>query len=206
MVIKIPSHEGNILFSDKVAESDLTNFKLENAIALLARIPRWTGHTVVNYTVLHHSLAVHQLSMRLGYDNGTQVLALFHDLAEAYTGDIPRPLKTQDQSEIEHVIWNNIAYALGLGTFHSDQFEDLKKLDLAILNAEAVTLLTPPMLQGFFALDGTPSLDKIHAEAVLAVNNIVSMSNNLVAYNQFTGVHLPTSLAIEEFYKALGRK
>ncbi len=54
----------------------------------LARKPRWNGHTELAYTVAEHSLAASHL---VSADNA--LAALLHDAAEAYLGDVSRPLK-----------------------------------------------------------------------------------------------------------------
>lgn len=60
---------------------------LDIAVAL-SRIPRFNGHTELHYTVGQHSiLASYQVPPRFALE------ALLHDAAEAYTGDLVRPLK-----------------------------------------------------------------------------------------------------------------
>jgi len=55
----------------------------------LSRSARWSGQTVVPYSVAQHSV---EISERLSMP-GVAAWGLLHDAAEAYLGDIPRPLK-----------------------------------------------------------------------------------------------------------------
>jgi hypothetical protein len=64
---------------------------LQDIAHALAHICRWTGHTAYHYSVAQHAvqvaLAVEQMAPDLA------LLALHHDDAEAYIGDIARPWK-----------------------------------------------------------------------------------------------------------------
>ena len=62
---------------------------LEDIACGLSRAARWSGQTVVAYTVAQHSVEV---SERLSLP-GVAAWGLLHDAAEAYLGDCPRPLK-----------------------------------------------------------------------------------------------------------------
>jgi hypothetical protein len=87
---------------------------LDIAVAL-SRIPRFTGHTVFQYSVAQHSLLVAQLSsrgQRLTHDiKRIKLLSLLHDADEAYTSDIPSPVKQLLKpaiTEVENKIMNAI--------------------------------------------------------------------------------------------------
>lgn len=65
---------------------------IEDVATSLSRICRYLGHTSRFYSVAEHSLILSDLiyeeaGAELAYE------ALLHDAAEAYTGDIPRPMK-----------------------------------------------------------------------------------------------------------------
>ncbi len=86
-------------------------FSLSAISRALSRIPRWCGHTPLALSVAQHSLLVSEIVARpLHYDlpeidekrkadlirfpaNELQLIALLHDAAEAYIGDIPTPVK-----------------------------------------------------------------------------------------------------------------
>lgn len=59
----------------------------------LSNIGRWTGRTTHFYSVAQHSVMVLEYVRLLGGSFSAQEQALFHDAHEAYTGDIPAPLK-----------------------------------------------------------------------------------------------------------------
>ena len=67
--------------------------ELKDIIYSLSRINRYIGHSSRAITVAEHTVLVHDF-----LDNEKQpishlVYSLFHDAEEAYTGDMPRPLK-----------------------------------------------------------------------------------------------------------------
>jgi 5'-deoxynucleotidase YfbR-like HD superfamily hydrolase len=63
-------------------------------IIQLGRQLRFNGFGDKEYTVLHHSMLVSLIWLRMGYDPAKLVYVLVHDCHEAYTGDIPSPIKT----------------------------------------------------------------------------------------------------------------
>lgn len=67
----------------------------------LSRLPRWGGATLVPWTVLHHSLAMYRLALTMPTQKADTLLyCLMHDVDEMATGDIPKPFKTEEQSEL----------------------------------------------------------------------------------------------------------
>jgi hypothetical protein len=59
----------------------------------LSQICRFNGHTRIMYTVANHCLNVAHYLKLWGHDEKVQLYGLLHDAAEAYIGDITRPLK-----------------------------------------------------------------------------------------------------------------
>lgn len=72
---------------------DLISFR--DIVMALGAIPRYLGHTTRPYTVAQHSVIVSKLAEHYGYGRDLQFIGLMHDAAEAYCGDVPRPLKRQ---------------------------------------------------------------------------------------------------------------
>ena len=80
---------------------DLANPRVEDVIAYdvargLLGLGRFNGQAVINgvqWTVLHHSLAVARLVAYRGGPPGAILHALVHDAHEAYVGDVVSPLK-----------------------------------------------------------------------------------------------------------------
>lgn len=78
----------------------------------LSRVPRFAGHTESPMTVLEHTLEVVTL-LPWEYSGQTDLArwALLHDAAEAYIGDVPKPIKdqipafTEVENKILDVIW-----------------------------------------------------------------------------------------------------
>lgn len=69
------------------------NIDLIDIAHALSCINRFTGHTREPYSVAQHSVLVSEEVKRLGGDIDVQIYGLFHDAAEAYIGDISRPMK-----------------------------------------------------------------------------------------------------------------
>ncbi len=97
---------------------------IETIAASLAKINRFTGHTVRPYSVAEHSLLCLEISKkawaRSAQDNVTlqQYFAcvLLHDAAECITGDVATPIKNllgplwkQFEARVEHHVWSGLA-------------------------------------------------------------------------------------------------
>jgi len=77
---------------------DVTNPRVEDVhiedIALaLAQTCRFGGHALRWISVGWHSVVVHDVTVMLRGNREARLVALLHDAAEAYVGDMPRPLK-----------------------------------------------------------------------------------------------------------------
>lgn len=66
---------------------------LEDIAHALSMICRYGGHTGRFYSVAEHAVLVSRRLEELGYGRKVCAAGLHHDDAEAYLGDIPRPLK-----------------------------------------------------------------------------------------------------------------
>lgn len=62
-------------------------------VVQLGRTRRWGGCGNLEWTVLHHSMLVGLIWLRLGYPLEGLVDVLMHDFHEYATGDIPTPVK-----------------------------------------------------------------------------------------------------------------
>ena len=82
----IPSYvSGGIVDLENFSAKD---FDLRTAVTCLSRINRFSGHTAYPYSVAQHSVVVSYL-----VPEWAAAPALLHDLAEAYVGDCPGPVK-----------------------------------------------------------------------------------------------------------------
>lgn len=80
----------------------------------LSRIPRFNGHTKRPYTVAEHSLICAWLAPK-----PLKLAALLHDAAEAYIGDIMRPVKVDLKTSFAGESLEADEYDLLLAIFHA---------------------------------------------------------------------------------------
>ena len=66
---------------------------LEDVASSLSKICRYNGHVPSFYSVAEHSVRVAAWIESQGYNNEVVLTGLLHDAAEAYVGDMMRPLK-----------------------------------------------------------------------------------------------------------------
>jgi hypothetical protein len=74
-----------------LAEPDPAKVRVADIACALSRLPRFTGHTLIRWTVAQHSLLCHHLAA--AFEPDVPLYALLHDAAEAYIGDLSTPLK-----------------------------------------------------------------------------------------------------------------
>jgi hypothetical protein len=103
----------------------------------LFKIPRYTGHLPLHYTVGHHSLAVAERVRFLTNNDPLLVMTAFlHDASEAYTGDLSTPLKNlvPEFRTVEDKL--NLAISAAFGTIYP--FPDvIKQADAELTSTEA---------------------------------------------------------------------
>jgi uncharacterized protein len=82
----------------------------------LARLSRFTGHTTVPYSVAQHCVLTATMALQETGNRQLAKMMLMHDAAEAYLGDISRPLKSllPDYQAIETHVWEVIAKRFSL--------------------------------------------------------------------------------------------
>lgn len=118
---------------------DPEQFYIEDIALALSRIPRFVGHTDPTrgiYSVASHSIYVSRIANDKGYPS---LEFLMHDATEAYTNDIPRPLKQLLGPAIKD-IEDRLTEALCI-KFELDiswlRSQELKDVDYCALLAEA---------------------------------------------------------------------
>lgn len=112
----------------------------------LAHICRYNGHCSRFYSVAEHS-AIGAATVAAGYGRATQRAFLLHDAAEAYIGDICRPLKKllgPAISAIEVAIQNVVHLRFGITDIRSGHIKNVDDLMLAI----EVSQIVPAPLVG----------------------------------------------------------
>lgn len=116
---------------------------IEDIAPALAKICRYNGHCRGFYSVAQHSVLVATVLKRHGQPREIIRAGLFHDAAEAYVGDMVRPLKhlMVRFGEIERRIEFAIAERFDIPI---PMPESVKRADNALLATEARDLMGPP--------------------------------------------------------------
>jgi hypothetical protein len=108
----------------------------------LANTCRYAGQCQFYYSVGTHSLYV---SEELGAEYGprVQLYGLFHDAAEAYISDVPRPIKREVETfqQIERRILDAVWERLGVAAPTDAEWEAVMAADDRLFGYEADTLL-----------------------------------------------------------------
>jgi hypothetical protein len=91
---------------------------IEDIAHALSRQCRYNGHCVGFISVARHSIWVAEQLAAQGYDKVVQLTGLLHDAAEAYLGDLVRPIKHSDFGveylKIEAILEEVIAKCFGI--------------------------------------------------------------------------------------------
>lgn len=105
----------------------------------LSRLARFTGQGARVYSVAAHSAWCAGEAARRGLSVDLQRLALMHDAAEAYVGDVSRPLKLLLPAfkEIEAGVWRAICARFDLP---EDLPAEIKEIDNLALATEAAAM------------------------------------------------------------------
>lgn len=113
----------------------------------LGAVNRFNGHTREPYSVAQHSVLV---SLQFDQDDpNVALLALLHDAAEAYLGDIPRPLKRTPvfagYREAEHRLEAVINRVFNVDAYADDAsvMQRIKDVDRRMLRTEQAHLMPP---------------------------------------------------------------
>lgn len=112
---------------------------LEDIAHSLGNICRYNGHCLNYYSVAEHAVAVSKRLERKGYSKLIQLAGLHHDDAEAFLGDIPRPLKpllgnkyTELTDAVDAVVCEGLELPFGPEAFHSDEVKESDDWNLRI--------------------------------------------------------------------------
>lgn len=112
----------------------------------LARIGRFGGHASPFYSVAQHSSIAHDLAKESTRDPLAPKVALLHDAAEAYIGDVIHPLKVllKEIKAIETGILGAIFSRFGIERVDIVTWSRVKTIDRRLLFSEAAALLATP--------------------------------------------------------------
>lgn len=119
---------------------DIAIVDIAHALSMLCR---YNGHCRQFYSVAEHSVAVSRWLQAQGASLVTQQWGLLHDAAEAYLGDVPRPLKAvmPEYRAAEDALLQVIAQRFKLNWPIPDV---VKEADTRILHDEAHCFMEPP--------------------------------------------------------------
>lgn len=114
----------------------------------LSMICHFAGHTSQFFSVAQHSVLVSLAAKQLGHSRAMRQWGLLHDAAEAYVGDMTRPLKylLPDYKILERRAMTVIANRFQLPTLTADEEAALKRIDDSILKLEAKMLMNGAVL------------------------------------------------------------
>lgn len=142
----IHTYSGGQFHYDEPAAKDI---KIKDIAHALSNICRWTGHTEFFYSVAQHCV----LCAENIEDKSFALAALLHDAAEAYVGDINKPLKNllgQVMKDIEARADLAIRIRYGLPEIASPAEKKwVKSVDLRMAMTEAKQLLNQPFVSHY---------------------------------------------------------
>lgn len=124
---------------DLAMDLDPSKIGIHVIASALSKQCRFAGATRRFYSVAEHSVLVAE---RLtSYD--ARLLGLFHDAAEAYIGDIIRPLRSQISGleAVEDRVWKAIAERFGLPATPPREVAAIREVDDSICSAEIDALI-----------------------------------------------------------------
>jgi hypothetical protein len=146
----IDTFTGKWVNPENVSEGDISIYDIAHSLSLLCR---FTGHCKWFYSVGQHSINVAYIlgKRSLGFDYETKdnmrltmLAGLLHDAAEAYMGDIARPIKalfskyTRQIKEVEDRLMGVIVKKFGLS---GADWQYVKKADNLMVVTEAYQLM-----------------------------------------------------------------
>ena len=136
----------------------------------LSNICRYNGHSKFFFSVAHHSLNCCAYAKRVGLSKRMQYLCLLHDAAEAYVGDVVRPLKPYIPlfEEMEKRIQQVIYIALGIKPPSKNEEATVSMIDTKQLVTE-VAILMPFKQWGKWTEGFEPDTKTIISEASIGI-------------------------------------
>jgi hypothetical protein len=124
----------------------------------LAKLPRFNVTVPFSYSVASHCLSMATAAYTCQYSPALQLWALLHDAAEAYLGDIPRPVKNciPQIREVEEKVLRAVAWRFNM---EWPMPEKIKELDDVLLAMEARQFLPVTWLDDWNLVDLSVPLD-----------------------------------------------
>lgn len=117
-------------------DTNLADIDIEDIASGLSMLPRFAGQTRWPYPVAAHSCMVHDL-----VEPEHRLAALLHDAAEAYIGDLARPIKIHEEMAGYRGLDGNLSYLIAQKfNFVWPLHPSIKVADNVAMNAEARVL------------------------------------------------------------------
>lgn len=138
---EVETYSGRFVDVGNPSAADIT---LEDIAHALSNVCRYGGHCRTFYSVAEHAVFVSRRLERKGCSRDRQVIGLHHDDAEAFLGDIPRPMKPllgAKYTQMTDRMDKAIIASLGLPTAVTMHDPDVKDADNFALFVEARHLL-----------------------------------------------------------------
>lgn len=164
--------------------------RISDIVYRLSRIVRFGGDAG-SYTVAHHSLAAMRLAQHLGYHDRAAAACLIHDLHEAYTGDVPSPIKPmlgEAWFSLERQAFEAVMEALGTAELFYDHIDVVKRVDGLLLHAEARALYPNPPIWVLSSMAGQVPREVV-GYAYPGDGTADSLKAALLELHHLTGVH-----------------
>lgn len=155
--IPINTYTGKLFDLYEATPDDIDIRDIAHALSLQCR---FNGHCKEFYSVAEHCLAVRWTMRKLGYSTSIQMAALLHDAAEAYIGDVIKPLKLElpAYTKIEAHINAVISKKFDINIHQSC----IKVVDSHFLWVEAKRLMNSSTLSNFLKVCGPPHDNDLH--------------------------------------------
>lgn len=140
-----------------LSNPDPATIEIQSIAASLSKICRFGGHSPQFYSVAEHCVHATGIAAAEGFKGDTLIAVLMHDAAEAYIGDMVKPLKVMmpEFVAIERKLESAIEQAFGIDfSFHANE---IRRFDRAMLKAEKIAMWPQHQRewQGFQSIEDT---------------------------------------------------
>ena len=118
-------------------------FTIEDIAGALSKLCRFGGQSSSFYSVAEHLILCDEIALKMGCDRDCRRAVIMHDAAEAFCGDVVKPLKIMLESyaKIEQAVEDAVAAAFGIDfAKHKDV---IHKIDTSIRLSERDQLFDP---------------------------------------------------------------